>query len=69
MIDGNAENKRGDAKRIRALAHLRFDQAEHAVKQAKLALELDDLKTINHLIIAIAEARLGTLGPAQRPVQ
>lgn len=55
--DGNANYKRGDAKRIRALAHLRFNQFEHAVKQAKLAILMGDLETINHLIIAIAEAR------------
>ena len=49
---------REDAKRIRALAHLRFHQFDHAITQASLAMQLGDMRTINHLIIAIAEAKL-----------
>ncbi|MCH8148441.1 MAG: tetratricopeptide repeat protein [Planctomycetes bacterium] len=56
--DRSRNGKRRDAKRIRALAHLRFHQFNHAITQAELAMQLSDMRTINHLIIAIAEANL-----------
>ena len=56
--DWSTKFKRADAKRIRALAHLRFHQFNHAITQANLAMQLGDMRTINHLIIAIAEAKL-----------
>ncbi|MCH7925681.1 MAG: protein kinase [Planctomycetes bacterium] len=56
--DRSTNVKRADAKRIRALAHLRFHQFNHAITQANLAMQLGDMRTINHLIIAIAEANL-----------
>ncbi|MCH7994036.1 MAG: protein kinase [Planctomycetes bacterium] len=56
--DRSRNGKRADAKRIRALAHLRFHQYNHAITQANLAMQLGDLKSIDHLIIAIAQANL-----------
>ncbi len=51
------ENPR--AKRIFALAQLRNQKPEQAIAAANAALELNDLAEVNHLIKAIAQARLG----------
>ena len=55
--DANYEDPR--AKRIRALAHLRNNQFDDAIEHASLAIELDDMAAINHLLIAIANLHLG----------
>ncbi|UCC30359.1 MAG: protein kinase [Phycisphaerales bacterium] len=54
--DRLAKFKDPRAKRILALAHLRNSDVEHAIKHARLALNLGDMPAINHLVIAIAEA-------------
>ncbi len=65
FADKLANETNAKAKRIRALAHLRNDEFQHAIKHARLALDLDDLPTINHLIIAVAEARRGNESAAR----
>ncbi len=55
MLSERTPSPRG--KRTLALAHLRNGQFDDTVKQANLALKLGDLATINHLILAIAEAK------------
>ncbi len=57
------------AKRIRAVAHLRNDQFREAVEQAQLALELKDMPTVNHLIIATAKAKSGDRAGAQEHLE
>ncbi len=47
------------AKRTVAMAHLMNGEFEQAVDHARLALDLHDEPTINHLMIAVALARLG----------
>lgn len=64
--DRNANEKNPKAKRIRALALLNNDDFEAAARHANLALELGDLPFVNHLIIAIANARLGNMEEARR---
>jgi serine/threonine protein kinase/Flp pilus assembly protein TadD len=59
----------GHAKRVRALAHLRNRQYAEAVEHARLALEQKDLEAINHLIIALAEARRGDAAAARGALQ
>ncbi|MHC4236587.1 MAG: hypothetical protein ACYSUQ_15840, partial [Planctomycetota bacterium] len=54
-----AEDREPKVKRILALANVRSGQHEKAIAGAGQAIELDDLPTINHLIIAIAQANLG----------
>ena len=63
--DKLALEKDAKAKRVRALAHLRNDQWDHAIAHARSALELGDLPTINHLIVAVAEAKQGKLAAAR----
>lgn len=63
--DKLADEKDAKAKRVRATAHLRNAQFEHAVKHAVKALELKDMPTINHLIIAVAEANRGNVTSAR----
>jgi tetratricopeptide (TPR) repeat protein len=47
------------AKRIKALAHLRNGQFVQAIDHAEAAIQLGDMAAVNHLIIAVAEARRG----------
>jgi len=63
--DWIVNHERADAKRIRALSHLRFGQFDHAIEQARLAIVLGDLATINHLIISIAASRQGQFDAAR----
>jgi tetratricopeptide (TPR) repeat protein len=65
FADRLANEKDARAKRIRALAHLRNEQYEHAIKQAGLAMDLGDLKVADYLIIAVTEAKRGD-GPTAR---
>jgi len=65
FADKLANETNAKAKRIRALAHLHIGEFQHAIKHARLALDLDDLPTINHLIIAVAEARRGNKSAAR----
>ena len=53
------------AKRILAWAHLRQGLYEAAIEEATSALELDDMKSVNHLIMAVAQAKLGNLSAAR----
>jgi tetratricopeptide (TPR) repeat protein len=53
------------AKRVLALAHLRNNDFDDAVSEARAAIELKDAPTANHLIIAIAEAKLGQVRAAK----
>ena len=66
LADELALGKSSKAKRIRALAHLRNDKFAGAIEHAEAALELNDMETINHLIIAIAEATRGFREVARR---
>ena len=59
--DGNMALK----KRILAMAHLEIDEDQEAIDAARAALNHKDMATINHLIIAIAEARRGRLKTAR----
>lgn len=61
--DREAQEKSGRAKRIVALAHLRNKQYDAAIKQARQALEKDDMAAFNYLIIAVAE---GSKGQSER---
>ena len=63
--DNLAGNKRGDAKRILAMAYLHNDQFERTIEEARHAIDLGDLLAINHLVIAIAEAKRGNLDAAR----
>jgi len=63
--DKNAVEEDPKAKRVRALAHLRSAQFEHATAQAQLAIDLGDMATVNHLIMTIALARLGDVNAAR----
>jgi serine/threonine protein kinase/Tfp pilus assembly protein PilF len=54
--DRLAEFKNPHVKRILALAYLHNDDVDHAIRHARLALELGDMPTVNHLILASAEA-------------
>ncbi len=47
------------AKRLYALANLRKDRFAEAIDSARAALDVGDLPTFNHLIIAVAQAKLG----------
>ncbi len=47
------------AKRILALAHLRNGEYEDGLKEARAAITLDDMAAVNHLLIALAEAKRG----------
>jgi len=53
------------AKRIVAMAHLRNSEYEKALEHAAQALELKDEPTIDHLISALAQARLVRLDAAK----
>ncbi len=53
------------AKRIRAMAHLQNGEFEQAVRHARLAIDLDDMPTINHLIMAVALANRGDVESAR----
>jgi serine/threonine protein kinase/Flp pilus assembly protein TadD len=53
------------AKRVLATAYLLNGEYQQAADQAKLALELKDEPAINHLIIALAEAKLGQMDAAR----
>jgi tetratricopeptide (TPR) repeat protein len=65
VADTFADGGNPEAKRVRALAHLRNDQFEQAIEHAKLAIELDDMPVINHLIIAVAQAGRGNAAAAR----
>jgi len=65
FADRLANERDGRAKRIRALAHLRSGQYEHAIKHAQLAMDLGDLKVANYLTMAVAEANLGNAQAAR----
>lgn len=66
FADLGSNEKDAKIKRILALAHLREGQYEMAVKEAAAAIELNDMKTINYLIMAIADAKLDSLSSARR---
>ncbi|MCH8148189.1 MAG: protein kinase [Planctomycetes bacterium] len=57
LPDGNKALK----KRILAMTHLELGEDQEAIDAARTALIHKDMATINHLIIAIAEARKGRL--------
>ena len=51
------------------LAHLRNDHFEVAIKHATEAIEGGDERTINHLIVAIAEAQQGRVHAARAALE
>jgi serine/threonine protein kinase/Flp pilus assembly protein TadD len=57
--------KDAHAKRVLATAYLLNGEYAQAAEHAKVALKLKDEPTINHLIIALAEAKLGRLDAAR----
>ncbi len=59
VADALAQERDARAKRILALAHLRTGNPDFSIREAQAALKLEDVPTINHLIIAIAEAKRG----------
>lgn len=61
------KGKSGDprAKRVLALAHLRNNEFEDAVTGARAAIALKDMPTVNHLVIAVAEAKRGQVASAK----
>ena len=61
-----AEGTNAWAKRTLAMAHLYNEDYASAIVSAAEAIELDDMKTVNHLISAVAYARLGNLVEAKR---
>ena len=54
---------------MRALAELRKGDSVEAVKQAQSGLDLGDMPTYNHLIIALALAQQGKTEAARRSLQ
>ncbi|MCH7592128.1 MAG: protein kinase, partial [Planctomycetes bacterium] len=61
-----AEGTNAMAKRTLAMAHLYNEDYASAIVSAAEAIELDDVKTVNHLIRAVAYARLGNRVEARR---
>lgn len=57
--DDRADGRESKVKRILALAYLRTGHFERAVRNAGEAIDKNDMAAINHLIMAIAEARRG----------
>lgn len=55
--DSHGKNPR--ARRILALACLRAARYEPSIEHAEAAIDHGDLESINHLIIAVANSRLG----------
>ncbi|MBI1825405.1 MAG: protein kinase [Planctomycetes bacterium] len=63
--DELAEGRDVHAKRLLALAYLANKEFNAAVTQAEAAMKLQDFSTIDHLIIARAQAELGQLDAAR----
>lgn len=59
FADRLANQRNPRAKRVRAVAHLQNGEFEQAVKHARLAIDLEDMPTFNHLIMAVALANRG----------
>jgi len=59
FADTLAEPSDGRAKRICALAHLRCNENEEAIKYAQQAMDLNDMPCFNRLVIAVAHSKLG----------
>ena len=57
------------AKRILALAHLRNNEFDDAVNEARAALAVNDMPTVNHLITAVAEAKRGQITAANEALE
>ena len=47
------------------MVYLRDDQFDRTIEEARNAIDLEDLPAINHLLIAIAEAKRGNLEAAR----
>ncbi len=58
-VDRKSNERHPLAKRLLALAYLRNEEYVRAIKHARLAIEFGDEAVVNHLIIAIAQARRG----------
>jgi tetratricopeptide (TPR) repeat protein len=54
------------AKRVLAIAHLRNNEFEDAVTEARAAIALKDMPTVNYLVIAVAEAKHGQVTAARK---
>jgi serine/threonine protein kinase/Tfp pilus assembly protein PilF len=59
QADSRADPPDPRIKRILALAYLHNDQFDKAICNAEEAIELGDMPTINHLILAVGHARIG----------
>jgi len=57
--DRLANERHPRAKRFRATAHLRNGEVKEAIEHARRAIGLGDMATVNHLIIAVGEAKRG----------
>ncbi|MCH7839751.1 MAG: protein kinase [Planctomycetes bacterium] len=65
LCDENGESDDPKVMRMVALGYMRNDRFEKAIQFAQKALGLGDMEVINHLIIAVAEARLGNIERAR----
>ena len=70
MNAGRAEGLTPDVEprteRVLALAYLRYGRFPDAIEHARAAIEGNDTPTLNYLVLAIAEARLGNAAMARR---
>jgi len=57
--DRKGRSRDPTAKRVLAMAHLRNNEFGDAVTEARAAISLKDMPTINQLVIAVAEAKRG----------
>jgi tetratricopeptide (TPR) repeat protein len=55
-VDRQPKVRNAKAKRMLGLAYLRMDRSELAATSARQAIELGDMPTINHLVLAVALA-------------
>lgn len=69
VADTLAQGHDARAKRILALAHLRTGDNGSAIREARAAIALNDMPTVNHLIIAVAEGKLGQVTAANEALE
>ncbi|MBI1827664.1 MAG: protein kinase [Planctomycetes bacterium] len=69
FADRIAAEKEPLAKRMLALAYLRGSDFARAVENARAAIALGDMATVNHLIIAIAVAKSGDMAQASKELE
>jgi len=65
FTDRKGKSRDPKAKRVLAIAHLRNNEFDDAVSEARAAIALKDMPTVNHLVIAVAEAKRGQADSAK----